>query len=86
MFGQLWAWCPGAARWVVVVREGVLDLVDVDEVLVVEPLAPAATAPPAAIAPTVTATAMKRLRMNIGCSFLEGGVGRRPISYHTAYK
>lgn len=77
MFGQLWAWCPGAARWVVLVREGVLDLVEV-EVLDVEPLAPAATAPPAAMAPTVTATAMKLLRMDIGSSFVEVGSGGGP--------
>jgi hypothetical protein len=47
-------------------------------VLGVEPLAPAATAPPAAIAPTVTATAMKRLRTNIGYSFVEVALGGGP--------
>jgi hypothetical protein len=77
MFGQWWAPCPGAARCVVLVREGVLEVFEL-ELLDVEPLAPAATVPPVAIAPTITATAANRLRVDIGNSFVEVDMGGGP--------
>jgi hypothetical protein len=84
MLGQFRECWRGTDRGLGLVFDGVVAVDVADFVVEVDPLAPAATPPPAAIAPQVAASARKRLRLNIGCSFLGLGMGIAQPRSHSA--